>query len=110
MNGIVVTDALAITSRLGSELEETAETIKKSRMATRVLTKVANVTDKNQVENMVKLIVKTFGGIDILINNVGGAQRAKGSSETGPGPRSLQNIGKSGIIYIFYCKMIVNTI
>jgi hypothetical protein len=28
----------------------------------------------------------------------------------GPGPISLQNIGGSGTIYIFYCKMIGNTI
>jgi NAD(P)-dependent dehydrogenase (short-subunit alcohol dehydrogenase family) len=75
-------DAVAITSRSGSELEETAEMVKKSRMQTRVLTKVVDVTDKNQVENMVKSIVETFGGIDVLINNAGGAQRAKGSSET----------------------------
>jgi hypothetical protein len=38
------------TSRSGSELEEAAEMIKKSRMATRVLTKVVDVTDKNEVE------------------------------------------------------------
>jgi hypothetical protein len=34
--------------------------IKKSRMARRVLTKVADVTDKNLVENMVKSIVETM--------------------------------------------------
>jgi 3-oxoacyl-[acyl-carrier protein] reductase len=51
--------------------------IKKSRMARRVLTKVADVTDKNQVENMVKSIVETFGGIDVLICNAGGAQRCE---------------------------------
>jgi 3-oxoacyl-[acyl-carrier protein] reductase len=46
-------------------------------MARRVLTKVADVTDKNQVENMVKSIVETFGGIDVLISNAGGAQRCE---------------------------------
>jgi NADP-dependent 3-hydroxy acid dehydrogenase YdfG len=60
--------------------------IEKSRMATRVLTKVADVTDKNQVENMVKSIVKhsaelTFQMFDQQCRRHA-MLRAKGSSET----------------------------
>jgi 3-oxoacyl-[acyl-carrier protein] reductase len=43
---------------------------------------VADVTNREQVEKMVESVVEKMGGIDILINNAGGAQRSKGPSYT----------------------------
>ena len=37
-----------------------------------VLASVADVTSKEQVDQVIETTVQTFGGIDILINNAGG--------------------------------------
>lgn len=72
---------VAISSRTLSELEETSGMMT-SADSSNVYMYVADVTNKEQVETMVKSVVDKFGGIDILINNAGGAQRSKGPSET----------------------------
>ena len=72
---------VAITSRTLSELEETSGMMT-STNSSNVCMYIADVTNKEQVETMVKLVVDKFGGIDVLINNAGGAQRSKGPSET----------------------------
>jgi len=72
---------VAIASRTRSELQETAA-LMKDKGASDVLIEVADVTDKEQVETMVKNVVDKFGGIDVLINNAGGSQRTKGPLET----------------------------
>lgn len=72
---------VAITSRTRSELQETAAMMKDKGVSD-VLLEVADVTNKDQVESMVKSVVEKFGGIDVLINNAGTSQRTKGTSET----------------------------
>mmetsp|Transcript_33714 Transcript_33714/g.70875 ORF Transcript_33714/g.70875 Transcript_33714/m.70875 type:complete len:284 (-) Transcript_33714:1024-1875(-) len=73
---------VAITSRTRSELEETASLASSDSPSMSI--HVANVTNTSQVEDTVKSIVAKWGGIDILINNAGGSQKAKGPLETLP--------------------------
>jgi len=77
---------VAISSRTKSELEETASRFAciegNSSSSSSVSMHVADVTNQNQVESMVKSIVDKWGGIDILINNAGGSQPTKGTAET----------------------------
>lgn len=88
---------VAISSRTRSELEETAAiaTEESSPMSIHV----ADVTDVSQVEDTVKSIVKEWGGIDILINNAGGAQQSKGPLESLPSDdlRSLLDLNVVGV-------------
>lgn len=72
---------VAITSRTRTELEESSDLMKQQQDDVNVLIQVADVTNKDQVESMVKTVVKEFGGIDVLINNVGGSQATKGPME-----------------------------
>ena len=72
---------VAISSRTPSELQETAA-IMKEKGASDVFLSVTDVTDKEQVEAMVKSVVDKFGAIDVLVNNVGSSQRSKGPMET----------------------------
>ena len=68
---------VAITSRSQSELEETSSKMKEPAAHIQV----ADITDQEQVESMVSSVHKAFGGIDLLINNAGGAQPEKGPAE-----------------------------
>jgi short-subunit dehydrogenase len=63
---------VAISSRTQADLDETASQIETS------LSYVCDATNEAEVEDMVGNIVSTWGGIDILINNVGGGQSSKG--------------------------------
>jgi len=72
---------VAITSRTESELKETMalalnECSSKSNPQTMTM-HVADVTNPQQVESMIQRIVEDWGGLDVLINNAGGAQRTK---------------------------------
>lgn len=72
---------VAISSRTKAELVETASM---ATDAANVMCCVSDVTNTDQVEDMVESVIEEFGGIDILINNAGGAQAAKGSLENLP--------------------------
>jgi len=70
---------VAITSRTQAELEETAAVCtEKSSSNQMLLLPDCDVTQEDNVEAMVKEVMQQFGGLDILINNAGGAQPAKG--------------------------------
>jgi 3-oxoacyl-[acyl-carrier protein] reductase len=70
---------VALSSRTLSELETTASM---SDNQTNMKLFPCDVTNPNEVESMVQFIVQEWGGIDILINNAGGAQPATGPAET----------------------------
>lgn len=72
---------VAITSRTASELQETAIQMAGPHSQT-PLQLVADVNDSEQVHAMVDSIVSLWGGIDILINNAGVSQSAKGTFDT----------------------------
>jgi len=83
---------VAISSRTKAELEETISLANAgtdnndtqsscpspSMMSRTMSMHVADVTKKDDVENMVQDIVREWGGLDILINNAGGSQSPKG--------------------------------
>lgn len=76
---------VAICSRSEKDLEET-RTSASTQMNMGMETHVVDVTRENEVEQMVKCIVKKWGGIDVLINNAGCNQAEKGPAhklETG---------------------------
>ena len=62
---------LSIFSRSKDEIERTASEIRTS-FTVDVLASAADVTSKEQVDQVIETTVQTFGGIDILINNAGG--------------------------------------
>jgi len=72
---------VAICSRSKKDLEEThasASIQMKMDMEMDMETHVVDVMQENEVEEMVKCIVKKWGGIDVLINNAGRNQAVKG--------------------------------
>lgn len=60
---------VAIIDVNGQALSETAAELREKGYP--VYTKVASVTDREQIEQAVQEIVETFGTIDILVNNAG---------------------------------------
>jgi NAD(P)-dependent dehydrogenase (short-subunit alcohol dehydrogenase family) len=73
---------VAITARNRAELEETAAICTESTSGERppgmLILPNCDVTKEHDVEAMVKEVIRQFGGLDILINNAGGAQPVKG--------------------------------
>ncbi len=61
---------LALASRTIEELEETAHEISR-RFDAKVHTAVADVSSRDQVEQMVANVTETLGAIDVLVNNAG---------------------------------------
>ena len=61
---------LTLAARTRAELQETSKTIT-SRYGTEVLTVVADVSIRQQVEVMVASTLERFGAIDVLVNNAG---------------------------------------
>ena len=62
---------VAVLSRSATELEEVAAAAKDRGAAHNVLYKITDVTNHDQVDQVIKDITETFGGIDILVNNAG---------------------------------------
>ncbi len=62
---------LSIFSRSKEEIESVESQIK-ARFSVDVIAHGADITDRKQVDQVVKETVKRFGGIHILINNAGG--------------------------------------
>lgn len=60
---------VTVAARTVEQIEQTAEEIRK--LGRRVLVVPADVTQKDQVVNVVEQTVKQFGKIDILVNNAG---------------------------------------
>ena len=61
---------LSIFSRSKDEIERTASEIR-THFTVDALASAADVTSKEQVDQVIETTVQTFGGIDILINNAG---------------------------------------
>ncbi len=61
---------LSLVARTGAELQETANTIL-DEFGVEVVTIIADVTQRDQVENAVAGTEDHFGSIDILVNNAG---------------------------------------
>jgi NAD(P)-dependent dehydrogenase (short-subunit alcohol dehydrogenase family) len=62
---------VAICSRHGDELEQAAEELRTN--GRNVFAQVADVTDPDQVREFVARSAEALGGIDVLVNNAGGA-------------------------------------
>lgn len=60
---------IAVTARTVEQIEQTAEEIR--RLGRRALVVAADVTKRDQVENVVEQTVAQFGKIDILVNSAG---------------------------------------
>lgn len=81
---------VAVASRTLRELEETLDSANNfecksdehEHAQSIIKSHVCDVTSQEQVESMVKEIVDDWGGVDILINNAGGAQQPKGTVDT----------------------------
>lgn len=63
----------------------------------------ANVTDEDQVRGMMKLVLDTYGRIDIMVNNAGGGGGARGHVEDIPLDRWLYVLG-SNLTSTFLCS------
>lgn len=79
---------LALCSRSFTEVEKTAEKIKS--MGRSALPVQTDVTQSQEVQQLVQDTLNTFGRIDILVNNVGG-----GRSEVGVGGGAVSKRGFS---------------
>jgi NAD(P)-dependent dehydrogenase (short-subunit alcohol dehydrogenase family) len=62
---------IAILSRRQTKLSETAQAIQTAIPDTKILTLSTDVTDVASVNNAFEEILKTFGRIDVLVNNAG---------------------------------------
>ena len=63
-------DRLCLSARTVSELEETAGIVSE-RYAADVITVVADVTDRSQVDAAVARTLEHFGALDVMVNNAG---------------------------------------
>ena len=69
--------AVAIAARTTTQLDETAALIAESHPSVEVYPLTVDVCSADDVEGMVERAVEAMGGIDLLVNNAGGAS-AKG--------------------------------
>ncbi len=70
---------VAVTARGAEALEKTA----KELTARSVLAIAADATDRDAIDSAVQRVVEVHGGLDILVNNVGGAGRFGGFRDMG---------------------------
>ena len=61
---------LALSARTASELEETAQLVS-GRFGTEVITTIADVSVREEVDSAVAEALQRFGAIDVLVNNAG---------------------------------------
>ena len=80
---------IVVASRTLSEVEKVADNARK--LGRKALAVTADVTRPDQVNEMVKKALDTFGKIDILVNNAGGNESAVGTGGV------LSEGGKGGI-------------
>jgi len=92
-----------ITGRNKEALDEAAGGIKKAGGRCDVL--AADVTDKPQLEDLVREVIAKYQRIDILVNNVGGSAPAVSLSEFTDDLWESQL--KSNLTSVFYCTRLV---
>ncbi|TWT04266.1 SDR family oxidoreductase [Planococcus sp. CPCC 101016] len=63
---------VVISSRNQQSLEKTAIEIKEASGNQQVFSKVCDISQEQDIENLVKFVADQFGRIDVLINNTGG--------------------------------------
>jgi len=90
---------LAITSRHKDELSDTALAIRET--GREVLELEADITEPDQVQQMVKSTVARFGKLDILVNNAGAMRINKPPEETTP--EEWRFVIDTNINGTFYC-------
>ena len=61
---------LALSARTASELEET-ERLVSGQYGSEIITTIADVSIREQVDNAVAVALRRFGAIDVLVNNAG---------------------------------------
>lgn len=66
-----------------------------------------DVRDWDQVEALVKLTVDTFGSLDVLINNAGGAPFTDAATAS---PRFSEKIISLNLLAPLYCSQVANTV
>jgi NAD(P)-dependent dehydrogenase (short-subunit alcohol dehydrogenase family) len=100
---------IIVVSRTLSEVEKVADEAKK--LGHKALAMRVDVTQSAQVDELVKNTMNTFGKIDVLVNNVGGSEKAPGSggviSTRGSGINSLSDEEWDGA-YKVNLKSVVN--
>ena len=65
---------MAIAARTVAQLEETAALIAESHPSVEVYPLSCDVCSEDDVEAMVERAISAMGGIDVLVNNAGGAR------------------------------------
>ena len=90
---------IVIVGRTRETLDNTAEKIKKET-GRRCIGVSADVRQEEQVDSMVEQVIETFGHIDILINNAGGARGAPLKNIT---TKMWHNAFNLNIHAAFYC-------
>jgi meso-butanediol dehydrogenase/(S,S)-butanediol dehydrogenase/diacetyl reductase len=108
---------VAVASRTASQLEETVALAAASSKNTEdgddcdakgtMLSLACDVTNPTQVESMVQKIVDQWGGLDILINNAGGAQPTKGTVESLSDPQELMQLLQLNVVGV---HMVTSTV
>lgn len=68
---------MAIVSRTESQLQDTLK-LTGAPPSKRMMCLTCDVTNREQVDEMVAKVVQAWGGLDILVNNAGGPQPSKG--------------------------------
>lgn len=98
---------VAVTSRTRSELDETASEMRQGLVKEKteqdddsaVLVVESDLTDQAQVEAMVDAIADRWGTLDILFNNAGTSQPAKGPSQYLPA-EDLERLLKTNVVAV----------
>ena len=96
---------LALAARTDTELRSTAESIR-LEFGSEVTTVIADVRDREQVENAVSHTLNRFGAIDVMVNNAGN------TGEIGPlwklDPERWANVISVHVLGTFYgCRAVI---
>ena len=89
---------IAVCDRNESGLETTAREMEAQGF--QVLARVCDVSDSKQVDELVKLIVQKWGGIQILVNNAGISER---NPIFDPGDEIWHQILSTNLTGVYYC-------
>lgn len=88
---------VAIASRTPTQLDETMSL---SSSQDQFMKFTCDVTDPVQVESMIQKIVDQWGGLDVLINNAGGAQSTKGPVDSLQSSEELSQLLQLNVVAV----------